>query len=184
MNYYISDLHLGHKNIMSSKMSNRPFNSVEEMDEILIKNWNNIVKNEDDIYILGDFCYKSGKNPKEYLNRLNGKKHLIVGNHDGQILRDPVCRKCFVEIKDMLNIKDGNKNLFLCHYPMAEWPGYFRETIHLYGHIHNNTTNDTYKIMYNLKNAYNVGADILDFTPRALQDVIEYNLKFKNEHTI
>ncbi len=53
MNFYISDLHLGHYNVI--KMCNRPFSSVEEMDETLINNWNAAVHDEDDVYILGDF---------------------------------------------------------------------------------------------------------------------------------
>ena len=183
MNYYISDLHLGHRNII--KMSNRPFSSVEEMEETIISNWNNKVTNDDDVYILGDFCYKAGKTPKEYLDKLNGKKHLIIGNHDDKILKNPIYRKCFVEIKDILSIKDGDKNIVLFHYPIAEWPGYFRKnTIHLFGHIHNNVTNETYKIMYKLNNAYNVGADILGFTPRTLDEVIQLYNTFKKNNPI
>ena len=65
---------------------------------------------------------------------------------------------------------------------MVEWNGYFRSSVHLYGHIHNNVDNAAFRIMSTLENAYNVGADILDFTPRTLEEVIKYNYRFvKNQ---
>lgn len=181
MEYFIADTHFGHQNII--KMNNRPFSSVEEMDEIMIKNWNEAVKSDnDDVYIIGDLCYKSGKNPVEYLKQLKGKKHLIIGNHDGRIIRDPVARKMFVDIKDMSTIWINGKMIVLCHYPMAEWNGFFRGSVLMYGHIHNNIENDTYKIMKNIRNAYNCGVDILGYKPRTFEEVIEWNQKFFEEH--
>ena len=171
--FYISDLHLGHKNII--RMSKRPFSSVEEMDATLINNWNSVVTDEDDIYIVGDFCYKSGKDPKEYLEKLKGKKHLIIGNHDSIIVKNPVLRKYFTEIRDKLIVNDQGKMIVLSHYPMVEWEGFFRGSIHFYGHVHNNTQNATYDILLKIPNAYNVGADILNFYPREFNEVIKYN---------
>lgn len=85
MIYYISDLHFGH--LRCIKMDKRPFSSIEEMDRILIENWNNKVNEEDDVYILGDFSYKSKIDPVEYLKQLKGHKHLIVGNHDLKLIK-------------------------------------------------------------------------------------------------
>ena len=73
--FYIADTHFGHDNIR--KLSNRPFATVEEMDRAIIDNWNSKVKNDDDVYILGDFTYK-GESYKHYLKQLNGRKHLII----------------------------------------------------------------------------------------------------------
>jgi calcineurin-like phosphoesterase family protein len=176
--FYIADPHLGHANVI--RLSNRPFTTIDEMDEKLIQNWNNQVSNNDEIYIVGDLCYKS-RNPVEYLERLNGKKFLIAGNHDGRILKDKKCRSYFEDIRDIMTIEDNGKMVILCHYPMAEWNGFFRGSIHLYGHIHNNVDNDAYKIMSKLENAYNVGCDILDYAPRALEDVIKYNSAFNRK---
>lgn len=78
MNYYTSDLHLGHENIIS--ICKRPFATVEEMDEILITNWNSVVKAEDTVFILGDLIYKNARAPEYYLDRLKGKKVLILGS--------------------------------------------------------------------------------------------------------
>ena len=78
--FVIADTHFGHANII--QYCNRPFNSVEEMDEAIIKNWNETVSNKDTIIHLGDF----GLGNKEYIRgiieRLNGKKILVLGNHD------------------------------------------------------------------------------------------------------
>ena len=175
MNYYISDTHLGHYNII--RLCNRPFSSVEEMDETIINNWNNVVKDTDTVYIGGDFCYKSGKDPVEYLKRLNGHKHLLVGNHDKSVLKNPTARRYFESTKDIMNITDEDKRVVLCHYPMVEWDGFFRGAIHLYGHIHNNISNNTYGIVKNIPNCYNIGADVLGFTPRTLKEIIEINKK-------
>ena len=75
--YFTSDLHFSHYNII--KYCNRPFESVDKMNNILINNWNKIVKENDEVYILGDITL--GDNEK-YLNRLKGSKYLIKGNHD------------------------------------------------------------------------------------------------------
>jgi len=119
---------------------------------------------------------------RAHLDRLNGKKHLIIGNHDGSVLKDPVCRRCFVEIKDRMEVKDGNRMVVIDHYPLVEWNGFYRGVVHFYGHIHNNVNNATYSIVKQIPNAYNIGADILGFTPRTFDEVIELNKKFFAEH--
>ena len=78
--FYISDLHFGHKNIIA--FDNRPFKTVEEMDEVLISNWNQTVSSGDHVYILGDLCWGKAKDWPAVLERLSGNKHLIRGNHD------------------------------------------------------------------------------------------------------
>lgn len=81
-NFYIADTHFFHENVI--KFDNRPFSSMEEMNEKLISNWNNVVRNEDTVYILGDFIW-SKPNSDEYKNiisHLNGWKVIVLGNHD------------------------------------------------------------------------------------------------------
>lgn len=174
--YYISDLHLGHDNII--RHCNRPFKNAEEMDKVLIDNWNSVVTDKDDVYILGDFAFRFERGKLEqYLSALKGRKYFILGNHDKEI-RKLKHNDQFVWIKDYAEISDNGRRVILSHYPMVEWNGYFRNSIHLYGHIHNNVENQAYKIVAQLQNAYNVGADILDFTPQTLDDVIKYNNEF------
>ena len=121
MIYFISDTHFGHRNIVRY----RPFNDIEEMDNTLINNWNSTVHENDEVYILGDFIYKSDKHCSYYLRQLAGKKHLIVGNHDkkwmacGSNLSD-----YFVSIDSLKEIQDDKgRHLTLCHYPLMEWRG-------------------------------------------------------------
>lgn len=77
--FYISDLHLGHKNILA--FDNRPFFSLEEMTETIISNWNSVVSKNDSVYVLGDMFWNNAEIPI-VLPRLNGVKYLIKGNHD------------------------------------------------------------------------------------------------------
>lgn len=177
---YIADLHLGHNNII--KHCNRPFKDADEMDAVLIQNWNNTVRNDDEVYILGDVCYTKGSiSTIDYLKKLNGRKYIIIGNHDYDIIHNRKGNQYpeAIGVFNYLEVKDNGRKVVMSHYPMVEWNGFFRGSIHLFGHIHNNQENNTYKIISKLENAYNVGADILDFTPRTLDEVIEYNKKFK-----
>lgn len=76
MIFYTADLHFHYAPLLSS----RPFAAVEEMDEALIRNWNERVSPEDTVYLVGDIGYNEGRVPHELLSRLKGRKHLIRGN--------------------------------------------------------------------------------------------------------
>jgi len=78
--WFTSDTHFGHKNILEYEKEARPFNTVEEMNEQLISNWNNTVRPKDIVYHLGDFAF--GKHNLHIAGRLHGRKRLILGNHD------------------------------------------------------------------------------------------------------
>lgn len=169
MNYYIADTHFGHDNIR--RLSNRPFDSVEEMDNTIIENWNSKVTDDDDVYILGDFSYKS-EDPIEYLKKLNGRKHLIVGNHDTKLLKNPNCKKYLVEIVDMKMVDDNGNQIVLCHYPLVEWNGYYRNVLHFYGHVHNTYHNETTRYARDMKKAYNVGVDVIGFAPCTFDEIV------------
>lgn len=174
MKYYISDLHFGHRNCIT--FDNRPFNTVDEMDEVLINNWNKKVNNDDEVYILGDFCYRNSKDATYYLKKLNGKKHLIIGNHDKAILNNKKALEMFESINALTMIQDGSYNVVLCHYPLAEWNNEYYGSIHLYGHIHNNK-HDTYYYMNNKMNAYNVGCMLNNYEPVSLEELLNINRK-------
>jgi len=80
--WFTSDTHYGHTNIVERFAVPRPFASIEEHDEVLVRNWNETVAPDDEIFHLGDFAYKCHpKRMAEIFARLNGRKHLVVGNH-------------------------------------------------------------------------------------------------------
>lgn len=177
-NFYIADLHFGHENII--KHSKRPFSSVEEMDNTLIDNWNSVVSDDDNVYILGDLCFKFRLPPVECLKKLKGHKHLILGNHDRIIENEYEQKGSYPYLETVthyLELSDNGRKVVLFHYPMAEWNGFYHDSILLYGHIHNNTKTEAFKIMQNIPNAYNVGADIIGYTPRTLNQILRTNGK-------
>ena len=88
MNYFIADLHFGHKNCLA--FDNRPFKTIEEHDGELIKCWNDKVGIEDDVYILGDISWHNTTKTIEIFKNLNGNKHLIIGNHDHKLLKNQI----------------------------------------------------------------------------------------------
>jgi calcineurin-like phosphoesterase family protein len=179
--FYIADTHFGHANIL--RLNNRPFYSVEEMDRVMIENWNARVGKEDIVYIIGDFAFRSAVNPTEIIKRLNGRKVLIQGNHDWKSLKDPAFRRCFEEICDRKTIQDNNRKVVMDHFPLIEWDGYIKGRYLVSGHIHNNITNNASKCMRMLDNAVNAGVDINDFMPVTLDEMIVHNQIFKaNNH--
>ena len=175
MIYYTSDLHLGHSNII--KMCSRPFPDIKTMDSEIIHNWNAVVQPNDDVYVLGDFSYGvSVEQAISYLKRLKGKKHLIIGNHDGKNLTDERFRSMFDSVDSYLEILDKNRMVCLFHYPIAEWHGYFREKYyHIYGHVHNRENSPGAKFIRGEVKAFNAGVDVNGFFPKTLDRLIAEN---------
>ena len=131
--FFISDTHFGHATML--KFTNydgtrmRPFDSIEELDELMIQNWNEVVKPHDRVYHLGDVCYHCG-NRDQIMSRLNGKKVLVKGNHDKDQLGWYI--KYFEDIRGTFHI-DGN--YLLSHFPVhPDSKGRFVRGLH--GHIH------------------------------------------------
>lgn len=140
-NFYIADLHFGHRNVLS--FDSLPFTSIEEHDDTLIENWNNVVGIDDDVYILGDFSWYGSMKTIKILQQLNGNKHLIRGNHDNKFLKNPKAREEFVEICDYKEIiDDDGKGIVLCHYPIIAFKNHYNGWWHFYGHVHNTKEND------------------------------------------
>lgn len=180
-NLYISDLHLGHVNILG--YDKRPFSTVDEMDEMLIANWNRCVNKDDHVYILGDFCYRTKNAPEYYLKRLNGHKHLILGNHDEIIMQRPMAQEYFESIHTILKINDNGNKIVPCHYPIADWDGRYHGTMHLYGHIHGRDL-ECMKFLKTRGEAYNTAACINYYQPCKLEKIIINNqryLEFQNK---
>lgn len=94
--FVTSDEHIGHRNIILPTYCNRPFSSIEEMGEGLIKNHNDVVKEKDIVWHLGDFSM-SERYVKDHLARLNGSHYLIMGNHDKPYKGSPDALKRYYE---------------------------------------------------------------------------------------
>ena len=173
---YTSDLHFGHANVI--KYDHRPFADRDEMDHVLIELWNGRVQPDDTVYIVGNLCYRSGNTADWYLRQLKGHKILILGNHDAPILDNPKALHYLEGVEKMMNIRDGDKKICLCHYPLAEWDGYYYGNWHIYGHIHNNK-NEAYEFMKTKDHALNVGCMINNYTQASFNELVRNNEAFK-----
>jgi calcineurin-like phosphoesterase family protein len=186
MNYFISDLHFGHGNCLA--FDDRPFTSIEAHDAFIIENWNETVGVDDDVYILGDISWYNSTKTIEIFKQLNGRLHLIRGNHDTTVLKNPELRKLFVEITDYKELFiDKSTSIVLCHYPIPCFKNHFYGWYHLYGHVHTsfewNMMENTKRLMTELYDKqckmYNVGAMMpyIYYTPRTLEQITNYSAK-------
>lgn len=160
---FTADPHFGHENII--KHCKRPFNDVLEMDEVMVERWNAVVSARDTIYILGDLAYRCPV-PYAYslLQRLNGVKHLIVGNHDQLALNIAKYHKgIFASVEQLKEIKVGDQKIVLCHYAMRSWRHDIRGSWQLYGHTHN--------LLPSFGKSIDVGVDAWDFFPVSFEKI-------------
>lgn len=176
--YLTSDLHFGHDRQFIWKA--RGFNSVQEMNDVLVEKWNSIITNEDDIYVLGDIMLGSVDNI-DYISKLKGKIHIVLGNHD-TFNRERLYSTLpnVVEIADVgIRLKYKKYHFVLTHYPMLtgnlEKESLKQMSLNLYGHTHQ-TTNFYMDMPY----MYHVGVDSHKGYPVLLDDIIqEMNNKVK-----
>lgn len=179
--FFTSDPHFGHANII--KFCNRPFKSVEEMNEALIKNWNEKVPEDGLVFILGDFCFGGFPAWESIVYRLNGKKYLIKGNHDMQqnLQNEARLNQMFDWVGSQMLIEVGNRKVYLNHYPFLCYGGSYRSekgaVWALSGHTHicktGNTGKDFERMKYLFPTQYDVGVDFNDFTPISFKEVEE-----------
>lgn len=181
--FFTSDLHFGHENVI--RFDNRPFNTVEEMDEEMIKRWNAKVGKGDIVYVLGDFIWKAATNEAvSIIRRLNGQIILIKGNHD-RFLHNAAAKKALAGIKDYddicVTLEDGTtRRCILSHYFIPFYNGHRYQAIHLHGHSHFTEesaeevriTTELNEKGYDLK-IYNVGCMYWNYTPVTLDEILE-----------
>ncbi|MCM1101702.1 MAG: hydrolase [Acetatifactor muris] len=169
MKYYIADTHFGHGNVLA--FDNRPFSNVEEMDRKMIDIWNKTVGEEDEVYIVGDFAYRNEHPEEWYLSRLHGRKYLVIGNHDTKLLNNENAMRYFAGVDKMMHVSDGEHQICVCHFPLAEWNGFHRGTMHIHGHIHNRH-DATWEFMKTRERAYNAGCMLHGYRPVTLKELI------------
>jgi calcineurin-like phosphoesterase family protein len=153
--WFTSDTHFGHDAIR--RLADRPFASLDAMDTALLQRWNAIVQPADTVWHLGDFAHKSAASIADYRHRLNGKIHLIAGNHDAHIVRDH--SGLFASIQNLAEVHTSGRTIILCHYPMREWDKAWRGAWHLHGHVHGRLDKEPHG------RSLDVGVDSHDFAP-------------------
>lgn len=157
MEFFTADLHLNHQNIL--KYCNRPFSTIESMNEELIYRWNSVVDVEDDVYHIGDFCFGDAR---PFLKRLNGHIFLLSGSHDKNI-KDLVLKDRILTISPLNDEYGNSRTIVMCHYPMRSWPLSHYASWHLFGHHHGKLE------PYGL--SFDVGVDCWNYYPVSLEEV-------------
>lgn len=156
--FVISDTHWHHANII--KYCDRPFKSVHEMDEIMVENWNRVVKPQDKVYHLGDVYFPQKEKSDWLFNRLNGTKILILGNHDNG--KDQTLHRCFKRIYPYRIMPE--MNILLSHFPVHESSISGRVKLNIHGHTHEKGSPvGPYR---------SACVELIDYTPRAVEDII------------
>jgi calcineurin-like phosphoesterase family protein len=181
--FVTADQHLGHENII--KFCDRPFVTIEEMDQVLIDNWNKVVGKDDIIYHLADFTLGDFTIARRYFAQLNGKIQVLANHwhHDKRWLPKNYFGPLFLEYPDCPDI--GHVNILppmvvleieemgdegralavtLCHYPLACWDRKHYGAWHLYGHTHKPDDSDEFRL--------NIGVDCMNYHPISLGNVL------------
>jgi calcineurin-like phosphoesterase family protein len=180
--FYISDYHFYHQLALDRSRSTE-FNSIEDMNNQLIKRHNNKVGMNDDVYILGDVIVCSKDNLEEYLlntvAKLNGHLHLIVGNHDNKFINNKIFRSYFESINDTLYLNYSKYKVVLFHYPILFWYKKQKSSYHIYGHIHDDRSGYEIKILFNEPKALNACVEVNNYEPCTLKELEINNTIFR-----
>lgn len=175
--WFVSDTHFSHKAIIN--FCKRPFNSIEEMNEVLISNWNSVINPQDLVFHLGDFAFASNGEWKRILGQLNGKIHLIVGNHDDSRYPGRQTFDLFESVSLQKHLIIDKRHVILNHYPFLCYAGTYRKpdncAIQLHGHVHsgpNNTGLDADRLKMCFPYQYDVGVDNNNYTPISWEEVL------------
>ena len=182
MEYFIADTHFYHYNII--RYCDRPFNTVEEMNEKMIESWNSVVTDNDIVYFLGDFGFGDKEKLSNICAQLNGTKILLRGNHDyrrgKQSWREIGFKEIFSKKVDFANLDistffEGKidhkigvlsfKNIILSHEPIVV-PD---DTLNIHGHIHNIPLSTE----LNPKNHFCVSVEMIDYVPITLEQILK-----------
>ena len=169
--YFTSDLHFWHKNIC--KYCNRPYDSVEEMNQAIITNWNSVVQDSDTVFLLGDMGFCGIELLRELMSQLRGNIILIQGNHDSDKVTNKLIEEgLLIKAVKMLDITiEGDEEcpdqaLTLCHFPMIDWNGKERGSWMIHGHQHQLPETPSCSVMH-----WDVGVDKNNWTPISFEQL-------------
>jgi calcineurin-like phosphoesterase family protein len=159
--FFVSDTHFGDPRVL--RIDRRPFRSVAEHDEALAARWNETVNAGDTVWHLGDFAAARATDAVSVLLRkLNGTKHLIIGNNDPPAT---IAAPEWASTAHYAELAIDGVGLVLCHYPFRTWNGMGRGRVNLHGHSHGRLKPVTRQI--------DVGVDVWAYQPVTLGTMME-----------
>lgn len=173
--HFVSDLHFLHKNIIQYNRSY--LSDVDEMNNLLVEEWNKVVKPNDLVFDLGDICIGNPNKVLPLLERLNGFIIHLKGNHDGptifEKLQPSLPKHLFLD-SPYLKVNINGQTIVLCHYPIASWENAGRGSIHLYGHCHG-----SFSLQDKMGKSLDVGVDstynrLNKLRPISLAEVLQF----------
>ena len=189
MDYFIADTHFFHENVI--RFDKRPFTSIEEMNAKMRDWWNNTVRTNDRVYILGDFLWLDPREQErkyiDFTKSLNGHKVLIEENHDNVKRFSSEIDNCFENIFQRKEIKLNKKKIIMDHFPMMSYHQDVQDSVwHFHGHTHITEEQDwvekwTRELVENHKmgtptgQIINVGCMMpyMNYIPRTAEEIIE-----------
>jgi calcineurin-like phosphoesterase family protein len=156
--FFTSDHHFDHVRII--ELCKRPFNDVDEMNETMVRRWNERVRPDDVVYHLGDFSLKQAEVAERFANRLMGEIRFVWGNHDRPSV---ICMNRWYGADPILEIKVEGIEITLCHYAMRVWNKSHHGALMLYGHSHGTLPGNNQSL--------DVGVDAWNFYPVTLSEI-------------
>ena len=184
MYWYTGDHHAGHDKIREH--ARRPFASLEEMVEELVRRHNEVVSARDTVFILGDFAYRlAPRHAVKLLERFKGRKQLIYGNHDRKLwlkaqhkgLLDPLVHSGALRIlgdrfEQKITHKGEKLRIVLDHYPIHSWNAKMHGSWHIHGHCHNNLDRA-------MPHRVDAGVDAWNYYPASLEQILDRGRKLQ-----
>lgn len=156
--FFTSDQHWCHPAIIG--MCGRPFFSVDDMNQGMIKAWNEVVRDGDVVWHLGDFAFKGKPGEvRAIFDQLAGTKCLVRGNHDKQTVN----QLSWAAQEDFKHLAIDGVQVNLSHYAMRSWPAMHRGSYMLYGHSHG--------ALPGSRNTIDVGVDNVGYKPQRLSEL-------------
>ena len=165
--WFTSDTHYGHKNIIG--YCDRPYDSVYQMNQDMIANYNALVGPNDTVWHIGDVAFGGKSDINDVLWALNGKIHLVLGNHDFKTLRGDLLKR-FESVQHYAEINFQRTKIVMCHFPFSSWHKQHRGSINLHGHSHG-------KKQPHGKRRLDVGVDCHEFYPIHIREAFDKAVK-------
>lgn len=177
MIYFTAGLLLGNEDAITFR--HRPFSSVEQMDNQIIKNWNDTIKGDDTVYIIGDMFSLSKGSPKKYLTQLKGRKYLVFGSADKKWMKKIDLADYFIDCKRLDEIDIGDKHLTMCYHYFPCWPRMNYNGYMVFGSENEFTHGSYWRIRYESDNILDASVDVNNFRPATFGELIANNKRHK-----